>query len=566
MKSDKKYGLLALALALISVLIIWIVGSGEAQEKVKAENVEKKETIYSYVQLINSVAWNIDSKYVEEVDRKELIYSGIKGMLDILDPFSTMQDKKAHDRLMEVTEGKYEGLGMMIAITDDWITVISPIEGTPAYRMGLRAGDKIIEIDGKSTLGMTTEDAANLMRGPAGTKVVLKVKRKGLAEPLEYELERAVITLKNVPYYGVIENDIGYVRLSRFSEESGKELKDAIKELKEKKIKGLIFDLRSNGGGLLSQAVGTADLFLDKDKLVVYTKGREEVKLREFFSHNRALFEDKPLVVLVDEGTASASEIVAGAIQDWDKGVIIGDTTFGKGLVQQIYELPADVYLKLTVAKYYIPSGRCIQKPEKAKKHPEKDIAKDSTEKEEVFYTSNGRKVYGGGGVIPDVVIEPEELKAIEINLERKQMFFDFAVDYLSKNKDISEDFEVTEEILSEFKDFIQKKNFTYKTVLEMEFNSLEKIMKAEGKEEFYSEVLKDFEKLIEKEKELDFDRGVEYIKRSIRRDILHNLFGEKAVYEQIILKTDPCVKKAVEILTTNKKYTGILEGKVEVH
>lgn len=566
MKGDKKYGLLALALALVSVLIIWIVGSGEAQEKVKAENIEKKETIYSYVQLINSVAWNIDSKYVEEVDRKELIYSGIKGMLDILDPFSTMQDKKAHKRLMEITQGKYEGLGMMIAIRDDWITVISPIEGTPAYRMGLRAGDKIIEIDGKSTLGMTTEDAANLMRGPAGTKVVLKVKREGLAEPLEYEIERAVITLKNVPYYGVIENDIGYVRLSRFSEESGKELKDAIKELKNKKIKGLIFDLRSNGGGLLSQAVGTADLFLDKDKLIVYTKGREEVKLREFFSRNRALFEDKPLVVLVDEGTASASEIVAGAVQDWDKGVIIGDTTFGKGLVQQIYELPADVYLKLTVAKYYIPSGRCIQKPEKAKKHPEKDMVKDSTEKEEVFYTSNGRKVYGGGGVIPDVVIEPEELKAIEINLERKQMFFDFAVDYLSKNKDISEDFEVTEEILSEFKDFIQKKNFTYKTILEMEFNSLEKTMKAKGKEEFYSEVLKDFEKLIEKEKELDFDRSVEYIKRSIERDILHNLFGEKAVYEQIILKTDPCVKKAVEILTTNKKYTGILGGKIEVN
>lgn len=566
MKGDKKYGLLALALALVSVLIIWIVGSGEAQEKVKAENIEKKETIYSYVQLINSVAWNIDSKYVEEVDRKELIYSGIKGMLDILDPFSTMQDKKAHKRLMEITQGKYEGLGMMIAIRDDWITVISPIEGTPAYRMGLRAGDKIIEIDGKSTLGMTTEDAANLMRGPAGTKVVLKVKREGLAEPLEYEIERAVITLKNVPYYGVIENDIGYVRLSRFSEESGKELKDAIKELKEKKIKGLIFDLRSNGGGLLSQAVGTADLFLDKDKLIVYTKGREEVKLREFFSRNRALFEDKPLVVLVDEGTASASEIVAGAVQDWDKGVIIGDTTFGKGLVQQIYELPADVYLKLTVAKYYIPSGRCIQKPEKAKKHPEKDMVKDSTEKEEVFYTSNGRKVYGGGGVIPDVVIEPEELKAIEINLERKQMFFDFAVDYLSKNKDISEDFEVTEEILSEFKDFIQKKNFTYKTVLEMEFNSLEKTMKAKGKEEFYSEVLKDFEKLIEKEKELDFNRSVEYIKKSIERDILHNLFGEKAVYEQIILKTDPCVKKAMEILTANKKYTGILEGKVEVN
>jgi len=567
MKGDKKYGLLAVGLALISVLIIWIVGLGEAQEKVKAEDVEKpKDTMYSYVQLINSVAWNIDSRYVEEVDRKELIYSGIRGMLEILDPFSTMQDKKAHDRMMEITHGKYEGLGMMIDIRDDWITVISPIEGTPAYSRGIRAGDRIIEIDGESTKAMTTEDAANLMRGPAGTGVVLTIKREGLGEPLEYELERAVITLKNVPYYGVIEDDIGYVRLSRFSEDSGNELEDAIKKLKKEKIKGLIFDLRSNGGGLLAQAVETADLFLDPDELIVYTKGRDEVKISEFHSRSRSLLGDISLVVLVDEGTASASEIVSGAIQDWDRGVVVGDTTFGKGLVQQIYEMPADVFLKLTVAKYYIPSGRSIQKPERSKKHYTEDAEEDSTQKPGIFYTSNGRRVFGGGGIIPDVILEAEELKPIEINLERQQMFFDFAVEYLSKNKEVTEDFEVTDEVFSQFKDFINRHDFTYKTFLEMELDSVEKTLKSEEKDELYSDVIKDFRGLIEKEKELDFQRSTDYIKTSIKRDILRNLFGDKAVYEHVILETDPAVKKAMEILTSGNKYTSILEGKQEVH
>jgi len=228
MRGDKKYGLIAVSIALLSIFIIWMVGFGQVTEKA-VEAKSKKDTMFEYVQLINSVAWNIDSRYVEEVDLKELVYSGIRGMLEILDPFSVMQDEKAYEQLMEVTHGKYEGLGMAIALRNEVITVISPIEGTPAYRKGIRAGDKIVEIDGESTQGMSTEEAAKSMRGSAGTKVVLKIKREGLLEPIEYELERAVIQLKNVPYYGVVQGDIGYIRLSRFSEESGQELKDALK-------------------------------------------------------------------------------------------------------------------------------------------------------------------------------------------------------------------------------------------------------------------------------------------------------------------------------------------------
>ena len=561
MKGDKKYGFIGVIVAILSIFIIWIVGFGQVSERV-VEAKEEKDTMFDYVQLINSVAWNIEAKYVEEVDLKEMVYSGIRGMLEILDPFSDMKDKEAYEQLMEVTHGKYEGLGMAIALRNEIITVMSPIEGTPAYRKGIRAGDKIVEINGQSTIGMDTEGAAKLMRGQAGTKVLLKIKREGLLEPLEYELERAVIQLKNVPYYGEVEDNIGYIRLSRFSEETSKELKDALNDLRNKNLQGLILDLRSNGGGLLSQAVETADLFLEKDKLIVYTQGRKQERIREYLSQGGTLYEHGPLAVLVDEGTASASEIVAGAIQDWDRGVIIGQTTFGKGLVQQVFEMPKDVYLKLTIAKYYVPSGRCIQRPERAKKHPSLDekTEEDSLENE-IFYTKGGRKVYGGGGIVPDVVCEQEELKPIEINLERQQVFFDFAVEYISKNKDITRDFEVTDEILAKFREFLKEKNFTYRTYVEMQLDTLEKTIKAQEKTELYSSQIDAMKNTIEQEKKLDFDKSLDYIKDAIKRDVLRNKFGETAVYEESLTKTDLCVRKAIEILTSKNKYTSLLEA-----
>jgi carboxyl-terminal processing protease len=435
MKEQRKFGVVALAMALISVAIIWAVGLGEATEEVSGTPEGKGASIYSYVKLLDKVAFFINQRYVDSVDVKDMTYAGIKGMIETLDPFSSLQDVKAHDRLMEMTEGKYEGLGMTIAKRGDWITIISPIEGTPAYRMGLRAGDRVVKIDGKSAKGMTSEEASGLMRGERGTKVVLTIEREGVEEPLEYKVERAIISLTSVPYHGVIDGGVGYVRLSKFSKDSGKELREAVEDLKNQGVNGMIFDLRSNGGGLLDQAVETSNLFLGRDKLIVYTQGRTEVK-REFHATEKPVFADGPLVVLVNEGTASASEIVSGSIQDWDRGVIIGNTTFGKGLVQQIYGMPNDTYLKLTIAKYYVPSGRCIQKPEMARRHPTREESEEvdeeldivEAEEEEVFYTKGGRKVYGGGGIVPDIEIERSELTPIEINLERQSMFFSFAV------------------------------------------------------------------------------------------------------------------------------------------
>ncbi|MFH0931219.1 MAG: PDZ domain-containing protein, partial [Candidatus Zixiibacteriota bacterium] len=256
MLSEKKHGIIALVLALAAVAIIWIVGLGQTGEQTLQAQPQTRDTIMRYSKLLAQAAYNINDRYVEEVDPKELGYAGIRGMLELLDPFSALLEKKTYDKLIEFTHGKYEGLGMTIDTRKDkYIIIVSPIEGTPAFRMGLRAGDRIIEIDGKETYGMSTEEASNLMRGPAGTKVTMKIKREGIEGPLDYVIERAVIELKNVPYYGVFGDGIGYVRLSRFSEETGTELKEAIRNLNERNVKGLIFDLRFNGGGLLNEGV-----------------------------------------------------------------------------------------------------------------------------------------------------------------------------------------------------------------------------------------------------------------------------------------------------------------------
>ncbi len=568
MKEQRKFGVVVLALALISAAIIWAVGLGEATEETKVTGEYERETLYSYVKLLDKVAFYINQKYVDSVNVKDMMYSGIRGMMETLDPFSTLQDAKTHDRLIEMTEGKYEGLGMTISERNNIITVISPIEGTPAYRMGIHAGDQIVRIDGKPTEGMSTEEASKLMRGQRGTTVVLTIKREGVAELLEYEIERAIIELTSVPYYGIMDGGIGYIRLSKFSKDSGKELRDAIEDLKNRGAKGMIFDLRSNGGGLLDQAVETSNLFLDQGKLIVYTQGRTEVR-REFTATNEPIFPDGPLAVLVNEGTASASEIVSGAIQDWDRGVIIGNTTFGKGLVQQIFGMPNDTYLKLTIAKYYVPSGRCIQKPEIAKRRPARDRDEEEEEKpdslviaeKEVFYTKGGKKVYGGGGIVPDIEIEVPTLKPIEYNLGRQSMFFNFAVSYVAKHPDIPRDFEVDEQMLEDFKKFLKEKNFTYKSALELDLEPLGTQIEKQQNSEMFSQAMASLQQLIEKDKQDDFEESIDYIKKSLKRDILNNLHGQKAFYEEVLLKTDPYIQRAYEILTNEKQYKKILKG-----
>jgi carboxyl-terminal processing protease len=329
----------------------------------------------------------------------------------------------------------------------------------------------------------------------------------------------------------------------------------------------MILDLRNNGGGLLDQAVETANLFLEQNKLIVYTQGRSEVK-REFHATREPVFTDGPLVVLVNEGTASASEIVSGAIQDWDRGVIIGNTTFGKGLVQQIFGMPNETFLKLTIAKYYVPSGRCIQKPEIAKRRrpaAEPDLQEEEPDslvevEKETFFTNGGRKVYGGGGIVPDIEIDRPDLKPIEINLERQSMFFSFAVSYLAKHPDIPRDFEINGQILEEFRAFLKEKDFTYKSTIELDLEALKEQIEEQDESEMFAEAVEGLEQLVDEEKADDFDESIDYMTRSLKRDILNNLYGQKAYYEEVLLKTDPYIQKAYQILTDESEYLGMLK------
>ncbi|MCD6162130.1 MAG: PDZ domain-containing protein [candidate division Zixibacteria bacterium] len=545
----------------VGILVLFVVLAATAQKP--------GDSLYSYSRLSMEIAFQISSRYVDEVESKELIYAGIRGMMDILDPFSEFLERKDYDRLQESTKGKYSGLGMTIMLKDEFVTIVAPMEGTPAYRMGLRAGDKIVKIDGESAQRMSTRDASNKMRGPAGTTVTLTIEREGVDKPLEYTIERAVIEIKTVPFYTTFERNgkkLGYVRLARFGEEANHELEEAFSEILSEDIDGLIFDLRSNGGGLLDQAVKVANYFLPKGADVTSTKGRTEDQKRTLYaSIDPMIPADVPVVVMVNSMSASASEIVAGAIQDWDRGIIIGNPTFGKGLVQQVYPLSDDVALKLTTAKWYIPSGRCIQKDERSTRHPEeleiqKSDSADIEKEKEVYFTKGGRIVFGGGGVVPDIEIEDIKLNALELNLERLSMFFDYSVKYTTDNPGVPEDFEVTPELIEQFKGFLKEEEFTYKTALENELDEMKETIEEMGKTDEYAAIIEKLEKQIELDKEKQFNESIDHIKRSIKRDILTKLYGEKAVYRQNVLKQDKYIDKAVEILSSPKEYSAVLQ------
>lgn len=587
-------------ISVFALAMIWMVGSGEAvqssnsnepilwadtvhidlSEGVDTADMEspesKRDSFFRDIKKLSQVAFNIRNHYMEEVDTEAIIKAGIKGMLSDLDRFSVLMEKSSYDALMESTHGKYEGLGMVIDSRDDRIIIISPIEGAPAHRRGLRAGDIIWQIEDKDTQGMKTSDASNLMRGPAGTSIKLQIKREGIDEPMEFVVERAVVELKSVNYSGIIPGtDIGYLRLSKFAEETGHELRQAISDLNSKNASAMIFDLRSNGGGLLDQAVETGELFLQKGREVVYTKGKFEDTERHYYSRQEPIFPDKPLIVLVDEGTASASEIVAGAIQDWDRGLIVGSDTYGKGLVQQIFPISNDgeLALKLTTAKYYVPSGRSIQKTETQGKdrgtaEEEDEEAAESNDslkvsRKEIYYTNGGRIVYGGGGIVPDVTIERDTYKPIEINLVRQGMFFDFAVKYVSAHPDVKPDFEVTDQIIEEFRQYTKEKKFTYKSKLQLSLEELDKSIADETQRQLFNPALDSLSALIELEKSNDFTKSKEYIAHAIKREIVSSIAGERGIYEEVVLKSDPALKKALEILKTPKEYSRLLtEGK----
>jgi carboxyl-terminal processing protease len=403
----------------------WALGSGQA----RGDDPR--------LRLIDEVLGKVRTQYVEELPDSVLVDRLFNGFFGELDPYSQFLDRAEFTNLRIGTSGTYHGLGIVISLREGFLTVISPMEGTPAYRMGIMAGDRIIEIDGESTEGFSLNDAVERMRGPKGTQVKLTVARGRDFRRIEYNVTRDKIELKSVPYSFVGADGVAYIRVSQFAEETTHDLSQALASAQG--ARGLILDLRSNPGGLLTQAVEVSEQFIPQGKLIVETRGRQRSQNRGFSSRARSVFDRVPVIVLVNEGSASASEIVAGAIQDWDVGLIAGQTTFGKGSVQTVIDLSDGSAIKLTTAKYYTPSGRCIHREER-RPDPTVTAGVDGEGKEhhreerDLHHTAMGREVYGGGGIAPDIVLEETDLSTTVVDIERRGLFYEFTTEFLKRH------------------------------------------------------------------------------------------------------------------------------------
>ncbi len=419
----------------------------------------EKKDIYKQVRknqsLINDVYRHLVTNYVDDIDLDAFTKMSINNILLDLDPYTVYMENEERSGIEMLTKGKYGGVGIQIGRREKVLTVISPMENSPAKRAGIISGDKIIKIDDQDTEGLSMDDAAKLIRGKKGSQVVLSVQRFSEADLIEFELTREDIKVKDISYSGMLDNQTGYIRLTRFSRNSDKEMKQALRELLENNMTGLVLDLRDNPGGLLNAAVNILDLFIDKGERLVWTKGKTQKSKRKYESKTDPLVpSDLNITVLVNQGSASASEIVAGTLQDLDRAVVVGRSTFGKGLVQTVFNIDKNRALKITTAKYYIPSGRLIQKPG----YLPDDILADTTKQDSLFYTKGGREVSGAGGITPDHEVELSLGSPILSASWRQGLFFN----YVQKHKiDYNSFDEVKADttIMSQFEEYIYSSN-----------------------------------------------------------------------------------------------------------
>jgi carboxyl-terminal processing protease len=457
----------------VLIAIVVVVSLGAAATKAL---VADRDNVLARLQTFSSVLSMVRDYYVEDVDSEELIEAAIRGLLLELDPHSAYLDQERFSDITERHQGEYHGIGIHFDIIDGWLTVISPIEGGPSYDLGLRPGDRLVAIDGVSARNITTQEVFDKLRGPKGTKVNVSVRREGLEEAMEFEIVRDKIPIYSVPYSFMVAPGVGYVRMIRFSASTSDELEEALTELEAQGMEQLVLDLRDNSGGYLNQAVEVTDKFIAGKKLLVYTKGRIPNSSQEYFSTEDATHPRIPLVVMISHGSASASEIVSGAIQDWDRGLVAGETSFGKGLVQRPFKMRDGSGLLLTVARYYTPSGRLIQRDydsDRREYYVEgyRGTADDDTTRP-VFYTSMGRTVYGGGGITPDSDLEYKRLTPFQQRLARDRIPFEFATNYIAQEglkqdtwgtfEGFLDGFEVTDEALEQCVSFMNEKEFEF--------------------------------------------------------------------------------------------------------
>jgi carboxyl-terminal processing protease len=510
------------------------------------------------IDLFGTVYKDIIDDYVDPVTPDQFMRKGIDAMLSSLDPYTVYMDKDNSGEIDLLTTGKYGGVGVSIGSAGEKIIITGVFDGYSAQRQGLRIGDQILKIDTADVNNLKIDDVSNMVRGEPGSQVKLTIKREGEEKPFEVVLVRSEIRLKSVSYYGIVNLNLGFIKLDQFSRGSDEEVKDALTDLMARtNLKGLILDLRNNPGGLLESAVNIVELFVPKGSPIVMTKGRDSSSDKKYISDQDPIVPNLPMIVLVNSNSASASEIVAGALQDLDRAVIVGTNTFGKGLVQTILPLGYDAQLKITTAKYYTPSGRCIQKIDyERRRDGENAITPDSLRKE--FKTLDGRPVFEAGGISPDTVAMGEKNSDYVQQLMRGGYFFNFATKFRSEHDTIPADFTARENVLNQFHDFIEKDNFTYTSRLAQVIGDAENLA---SDSDYDPSIDKDIAAMAEKIRTDEhglFERYSKGISQDLTLEIAGR-FGGDAAETKATLKYDEQAKVAESILENPQTYERIL-------
>jgi len=515
------------------------------------------------LEILTALYKELNINYVDGANPSELMKTGIDAMLDKLDPYTVFIPESEIEDYRFMTTGEYGGIGSLIHKKGDYVYISEPYENSPAKKAGLKAGDKLLKVNEKNAIGKSVEDVSAILKGQPGTSFRLEIERDGEPKPITIDIVREKISIDPVPYYGMLGGGIGYIRLNTFTQSAYTEVKKALLDLKAKNnVTGLVLDLRDNGGGLLTEAVNIVNLFVKKNELVVSTKGKQKDKNRNYQTTMEPVDLTIPLVVLVNGSSASASEIVAGALQDVDRAVIVGRRTFGKGLVQNVFPLSYNTQVKITVAKYYIPSGRCIQEIDYAHKNTAGKFDQIPDSLITAYKTLHGRTVYDGKGILPDVLTDTLKLSTVSYNLLTKYIIFDYATKYAANHPFIEPaiSFKLSDSDYNDFISFTEKKGFEFKTVAESE---LETVKKAAIYENCFDDIKTQYANMLEtiaQHKKKDLIENKTEISNILKQEIVSRYFYQKGRIEST-LGDDTELESAVKVLKDSTTFSSILNG-----
>lgn len=525
------------------------------------KNDDKSFEISKHLNIYATLFRDVNMFYVDETNPGDMVTNSIKAMLKSLDPYTVYYPESEMEDVKLMTTGEYAGIGSVISKKGDDVIIREPYKNSPAAKAGLLPGDVILAIDGNSAKGKNTEDVSTMLKGQPGKEILIKIQREYQDKPMEIKAIREKIQIPSVPFYGLVNDSTGYIYLTSFTDKSANDVRTAVIELKNKGAQSMILDLRGNSGGLLDQAVEIVNYFVPKNSKVVSTKGKVKQWDKEYKAEKNPIAPDIPLVVLIDRGSASASEIVSGALQDLDRAVLIGERSFGKGLVQTVRDLAYNTKLKVTTAKYYIPSGRCIQALDYSHRNPDGSVGKVPDSLITEYTTKNGRKVYDGGGITPDIKIEPKEFARITQELVLQDITFDFVNNYALRHPEVApiQDFKLSDEIYNEFKAYLKEKKFSYETESQQ---MLEKLIKTAKAEKYFDGSKEEIEKL-KKDFAHSIDRDMNLFKEEIISFLTEQFVQRYYYLEGVIeykMKHDKEIAKAVEILAHKDEYQKILK------